>query len=150
MERRELAGIVTAISLSITLAGCDKTETAAKKLMKEGRWVVTEISVGTTMVDKLPKWAIHTCENAVGCSGTWEHPVGTTAGFQWEFSNFSGTFSFYPDQLTSETVSMAYSQCFNFSGEYNVIKSKRDSFHFESTQTAGYPGKMVTIRLENE
>jgi hypothetical protein len=152
MERQAMLtipGLMIAFLIPVTI-GCDKTESAAQRFVKEGRWTITSITVYTTVIDKLPKWDIPFCTDFSSYnSGTWEHPLGTSAGFLWKFSNIGGTFTFEPDSIL-DTGSMAYAQCSNFSGEYKVIKSKRHTFHFESTATLGYPGKVVTILLEHQ
>jgi hypothetical protein len=150
MERQAMLIIPGLLMFFLATTGCDKTERAAQRFVKEGRWTVTSITVATDEIDKLPKWDISAATDfSIYNNGTWEHPHGTITGFLWKFSNMGGTFTF-ESVSGSETASMAYAQCTNFSGEYKVVKSKRHTFHFESTTTVGYPGKVVTILLERE
>src|SRR5690606_3161129 len=128
---------------------CDKTAVATRKFLKAGEWNTTQLTAGTITFDKLPRWEIQDCENHENfCQGVWHHPNGSKTLFYWKFSNIGGTFGYYADPQEIETGSMAYSQCLNFSGEYKIIKSKKKLFHFESEETLGYPGKLVTIIIE--
>ena len=152
MERwaKQTLSLVFILAVLI-LVGCDKTKSAQKKFMKEGRWVVTEISTDNYSVDKLPNLDINTCDDQTQfCTGVWRHPLGSNCTFNWKFSNLGGDFEYYVDSLNNEPESMAYSQCSNFSGVYKVKKSKRNQFHFESKTTKGYPGIVVTLLLEAE
>lgn len=133
------------------LAACDKTERATSHFIKEGRWVVTQITAGTTEFTKLPKWQIYACDDHENfCTGKWEHQMGSFANFYWQFSNLGGDFTFYADSNEADTGTMAYAQCFNLSGDYKVMDRKSKSYHFESTEVVGYPGKLVTILIEKE
>lgn len=152
MERwaNNILSVVFIFALT-TFLSCDKTKSAQKKFMKEGRWVVTEITAGNTNVDKLPNLDIHTCDDQTKfCTGLWRHPFGTNCTFNWKFSNLGGEFEFYTDSLSADTESMAFSQCSNFSGLYKVKKTKRNQFHFESKATQGYPGTIVSLLLSGE
>lgn len=149
MERwaKQVLSLVLIFTL-LVLSSCDKTKSAQKKFIKEGRWVATEISTENISVDKLPNLDINSCDDQTNfCTGVWRHPFGSYCKFNWKFSNLGGDFEFYTDTLSSEPESMAYSQCLNFSGVYKVKKSKRNEFHFESKATKGYPGVMVTFLL---
>src|SRR5688572_17921526 len=150
MEKKYFSGVAAVTILLVAITSCDKNERAYKQI-EEGRWVVTELSAGTTNYTKLPKWQFYDCgDHENYCMANWEHQNGSSAEFYWRFTNLGGDFDFYVDPLESDTQTMAYSQCFNFSGEYDVKESKRKSFRFESYNTTGYPDLLVTIRMEKQ
>jgi len=149
MGRRNILPIIGTMLLFLVMAGCDKTERKTKKFIKEGRWHITELTAGTTIISDLPKWDIYACENHEEyCTGKWNHPNGSSTNFFWKFYNIGGNFIFMADSLESEKGTMAYAQCLNFSGDYKAKKSKAHEFHFESLASCGYPGKLVTILME--
>lgn len=151
MERMFKGWMASITFLLVTIVSCDKNERAYKRFIDEGRWAVTELSAGTTLFTKLPDWQIYPCDDHENyCLATWEHQNESTVDFYWKFSNLGGDFDFYADSATSDTQSMAFSQCVNFSGMYDVKESKRRLFRFESYTTFGYPDKLVTIVLERE
>ena len=146
MERRETIAIIGAVILFLGVTSCDKVERKTKKFIKEGHWVMDSLMVGTNEIDDLPTWYISPCENHEDyCLGTWNHKNGSNTNFYWKFSNMGGNFELISDSMETEITTMAYAQCLNFSGEYKVKKSKRNTFHFESVATDGYPGIFVTI-----
>ena len=149
METKKINLILgSAVALLLTSA-CDKNERAYKHFMDEGRWVVTELTAGTTSFTKLPKWQITPCEDhTTYCLAKWEHQNGSSANFYWRFTNLGGDFDFYVDPMESDTQTMAFSQCANFSGAYDVIESGRKRFKLQSEKTTGYPDKLVIIQLE--
>jgi len=151
MERNIHLWMAVLTITSIGLTACDKNERAYKHFIDEGRWVITELSAGTTSYTKLPKWQIYPCDNHENfCQASWEHQNGSITDFNWRFTNMGGDFQFYVDPLESDTQTMAFSQCLNFSGSYDVVENKRKRFRFESYATTGYPEKLVIIQLERQ
>lgn len=135
----------------VVFAGCDKTERATKKFFKEGRWTVTSLTAGTTSFTKLPKWQVFPCTEYMDtCDANWEHPNGSSNNFYWEFYNLGGNFDLITKTEFVDTTTMAFAQCKNFSGEYKVIDKRMNGFTFESEETFGYPGKLVTIVIEKD
>lgn len=151
MEKVKVKRVLMLILLIVLVISCDKTKRASNQLIKKGRWTITELRAGTTEFTKLPKWQIYSCpdpENS--CPAKWEHQAGSATDFYWKFYNIGGDFDFYVDTTQADKSTMAYAQCQNFSGHYKVKESKSKSFHFESEEVVGYPGKLVTIKIESE
>jgi hypothetical protein len=151
MEKRLYIHVFCSIVFLLLWSSCDKNERAYKKLMNEGRWKVTQLTAGNTDFTKLPKWEFFPCENHDGyCEARWEHQNGSMVNFYYQIINLGGKFYFFTDPDQSDTSTMAYSQCQNFSGHYRIIKSNRKTIHLESEETAGYPETLVVIILERE
>ncbi|MBK9192852.1 MAG: hypothetical protein IPM77_15885 [Crocinitomicaceae bacterium] len=151
MEKGLRILVFCSIVFLLLLSSCDKNEQAYKKLINEGRWKVTQLTAGNTDFTKLPKWEIFPCENHEGyCEARWEHQNGSMVNFYYQFTSLGGKFTYFIDPAESETTTMAYSQCQNFSGQYKVYKSNRKTIHLESELTAGYPETLVVIILERE
>ena len=147
MEKQYTWLMVSVASILTTITSCDKNERTYQRF--EGRWTVTELTAGTTSYTKLPKWQLNACDNhEQHCTATWEHQNGSSATFYWRFTNMGGDFDFFADTMVSDTQSMAFSQCYNFSGQYDVVEDKRKRFRLESYATTGYPDVLVTILLE--
>lgn len=133
------------------VSSCDLNEKAYRRLLKAGRWHVTNLQSDNTSFTKLPKWQIYDCEDHSNpCLGKWEHQNGSVCNFYYSFTNLGGEFNFYPNPNESDMTTMAYSQCTNFSGNYKVKKLSKKYFDLESDNTSGYPGKTVTINLIRE
>lgn len=145
MERRVTIATIGAVILFLGVTSCDKVERKTKKFIKEGPWVMDSLMAGNNEIDDLPNWYIAPCAGDQDyCFGAWDHKNGSSSNFFWKFSNMGGNFELIADTNSIQTT-MAYAQCLNFSGEYKVKKSKRNTFHFESVSTIGYPGTLVTI-----
>ena len=148
MERRDTIAIIGTVILFLGAVSCDKTERKTKKFIEEGSWSVDSLVVGNNDIDDLPNWSIIPCDDHENfCFGKWTHPNGSHTNFYWKFSNMGGNFEFISDSMETETGTMAYAQCVNFSGDYKVKKSKNHTLHIESEMTDGYPGVLVTIML---
>lgn len=144
-----MKGVSVFIMTFLLLQSCDKNEQAYNKLLRSGTWQVSELSAGTNNFTKLPAWQISSCADHDNyCSGLWQHDNGSEVEFIWRFTNLGGDFELYPDSSETDTTTMAYAQCLNFSGMYDVIKSPRKKFTFESDQTFGYPNQVVKIVIE--
>jgi len=132
------------------LSGCKKSEVDTRRFMKQGRWGVTQLEIGTTSYSMFPKWEIeHSNDSQELTPGTWIHDDGTQASFHWRFNYFSGTFSIAIDKNVEQSIEQkAYQQCKNLSGDYEVITDKKNLFEFQSTETCGYPGMRVFIAIE--
>ena len=136
--------------LFFSLSACKKSEVDTRRFMKQGRWGVTQLEIGSTSFSMFPKWEIEHSEDATLLTpGTWIHDDGTQAKFCWRFNYFSGTFTMALDKNVVQSIEeKAYQQCKNLSGDYEVITDKRNLFEFQSTETVGYPGVRVFIAIE--
>jgi hypothetical protein len=151
MEKLNIKLMTGAILLMLLSLSCDKTKRASNQFIKKGRWVTTTLTAGTTEYTKLPKWQVYECSNTNDyCEAKWEHPNGSHTNFFWRYFNIGGDFQFYADSSATDTTTMAYAQCKNFMGHYKVMDRKSKSYHFESDEVIGFPGKVVTIKIEAE
>lgn len=150
MESRQLYRLLLATVLLIGSVGCTKSETRTKRLLKQGRWMFTELEIGSNSNSLLPKWDIK--EEPLEkdfAQATWTHYDGSSCKFLWRFDYYSGTFSFQIDDSVSQDDSAkAFIQCSNLSGSYFILNDKRNLFEFESFETQGYPGIRVYIKME--
>ncbi len=143
---KQFLSIFLILSLGMVLFhSCEKVERQApNNFTKKSIWKVTEISIGYDNVLALPEWEINTETSSVWC-----HDGGTCATFYWNFSSNYNSFNFYLDTNDPENkMNMAYKQCENLSGTYDVIISKKDLYEFETNERVGYVGPKVYIRIE--
>ena len=150
MEKKRIYQLVLVFLLLGTVIGCSKTQVRTNKLVKQGRWVFTELEIGNTIVTQYPKWNLPVApEDKEFVQGTWTHANGSACKFKWRFDYYEGTFSFLIDPaVTQDESSKAYTQCNNLSGSYAVITEKNKLFEFESDNTLGYPGVTVFIQIQ--
>jgi len=127
-----------------------KSEVNANRLMKKGRWMVTQLDIGTNEVSILPKWDIgDQADPKAFAPATWIHYDGSEAAFKWRFDYYEGTFTFLLDQsVTQDDSQKAYIQCNNLSGSYEILTDKKNLFEFQSLETNGYQGVNVFIQLQ--
>ena len=141
--------------LAILLVACDKNNRASKRLMRPGNWVVTQLTVdGSNYSNEDILWSINDCDiEEELCTGQW-YLQDKNSQFYWQFNEDAEIFTLSrivapedcEDFYTEEVEQMTY----KFSGEYNVIESKRKSKIFESQETIGFEGEKVRIELEWE
>lgn len=133
----------------VILAGCDKSVVDTKKLTKKGRWMVTQIEIGSNLNSALPVLDFQDSEDPNEFSvGTWIHEDNSEAIFKWRFNYFEGTFSLIWDEPFYEgEPSKAQLQCSNLSGHYEIITDKSKLFEFSSETTKQYPGVRVFIQM---
>jgi hypothetical protein len=150
MANKNTYRFVLAFLLMILFIGCTKSDVRSKKLIKKGRWIVTQLDIGTNEVTLIPKWYFPTSpEDKQFATATWTHFNSSTAEFRWRFDYYEGTFTFMIDQSVSQDESTkAYIQCDNLSGSYTILTDKSKLFEFESTETMGYPGVSVFIQIQ--
>ena len=81
------------LSVALLAAGCNKSKTYSKRLIKAGEWTVTELSVDGTNEAELPSWHIQLCDiYAQSCYADWENEEGGHAEFIWQFRDKGKTF----------------------------------------------------------
>ncbi|UKN01417.1 hypothetical protein K6119_16955 [Paracrocinitomix mangrovi] len=150
METKRTYPIAMAIMFILLLASCTKTQTRTNKFMKQGRWQLTALSIGTNDITLLPSWDIGESNDSKAFSpAVWNHYDGSKSNFSWRFNYNGGTFTFQAnEQPTGDNPPKANIQCNNLAGTYQVITEKKNLFEFESTETVGYPGVSVYIRME--
>ena len=140
------------IGLGLVFAGgsCTKSKMDTRRFMKHGRWMVTELNIGSNTSSSKPFWDIEKSnDNREFTAGTWIHNDGSSAKFKWRFNYFEGGFSFYADdEVGQEESSKAFMQCESLSGDYTIIEDKSKLFQFQSITTSGYLETTVFIQIE--
>jgi len=146
--------LIPILVLAFTFSACNKDKRASKRFMNAGTWRVVELSVNNVNADTLPTWSVNNCDIYEDlCTATWLRN-SQTSQFYWQFNEKAQSFKisrvvppaeceeFYTEQVEQDT--------YNFSGEYQVIESKKKRKVFESTQTLGFLGEKVRIVIEVE
>jgi hypothetical protein len=135
---------------------CNKTKQNSARLMKGGRWEVTELSVDGTMQSVLPELIIEDCDiYDETCYGEWEGGGGH-AYFAWQFRDKGATFELSRQNMPEDGHSHGAAglemeqQCYDFSGVYQVDESSSTAFTFSSSATGGFSGKKVVMKLVKE
>lgn len=150
MAKKRIYRLLMVLALGVLLIACTKSEVRSKKLIKQGRWMLTQMDLGTNQVINLPHWDLESVDDPKEYApGTWSHYDGSAAAFNWRFDYYEGTFSFKTDEsVEQDEMSKAFIQCKNLSGAYAVITEKKKLFEFESTETFGYSGVKVFIQIQ--
>jgi hypothetical protein len=146
---------ILTMTLALLFVACDKDKRASKRFMRPGTWQVTKLMAdGNTYPIESLKWTVQECSIYEElCMGEW-HLGDKNSQFYWQFNEKAQTFTLSrvvapedcEDFYTEEVEQMTYL----FSGEYNVIESKRKSKIFESSETIGFNGNTVRIEMEWE
>ncbi|MBD3636394.1 MAG: hypothetical protein HUJ25_03555 [Crocinitomicaceae bacterium] len=150
MKTRKIYRFLLATLFFGFITACTKTEMRTNKLVKQGRWMVTELEIGTNSISVLPKWNLPTepLDNQYA-TGMWTHADGSQVDFKWKFDQYDGTFTFIVDPaLSPDSSEKAYVQCNNLAGTYTVLTDKKKLFEFESNSTNGYGTLPVYIKIE--
>lgn len=146
--------------LIVGAAACNKTKSTSKKFMKAGEWTITELSVDGTNEDELPTWEIEDCDlYNESCFGEWKNEEGGHAEFIWQFREDANTFEISHqaeeedhdhEEEHDHAAEEAAEQAYNFSGVYDVVVKDKEAMEFSSTGTSGFPGQMVSIKLQKK
>jgi len=156
MKMRNLLSALTVVGVTLALVSCNKTKKASERFIKSGEWKVTELSVDGTNEDELPTWEIDDCDiYETSCVGEWENDEGGHSEFIWQFRDKGDTFEIsrqaeedeHSHNHADEEVA---EQCYNFSGVYEVITSKKDEMEFKSMDTEGFSGQEVVIKISKQ
>lgn len=147
--------IILTLVIAILAVACDKDKRASKRFIKPGTWELKKLTVdGDNVTNETIYWHISECDIYEDlCTGAWDLDEKKSQ-FYWQFNEKASTFTLSrvvapedcEDFYTEEVEQMTY----KFSGEYNVIESKRKSKIFESRKTIGYDGETVRIELERK
>ncbi len=153
---KNLISILMIVIVAGAISSCNKTKKVSKRFMKSGEWKVTELSVDGVNEDELPTWEIEDCDiYKESCEGEWKNDEGGHSEFIWQFREKGETFEISRQaeeeaghsHTHDHAAEEAAAQCYNFSGVYEVISSKKDEMEFRSTATAGHNGKQVVIKI---
>lgn len=147
---KQLYIMIIGLGLMFFGTSCTKSKVDTRRFMKQGRWMVTELNIGSNTSSSKPSWQIDKSNDSQEFTGgTWIHDDGSTAEFKWRFNYFEGGFSFYAvEDADQGEPNKALIQCDNLAGDYQVIEDKSKLFQFQSIQTNGYLESSVFIQIE--
>lgn len=130
-------------------SNCNKTKFRSNRI-DENKWEVTELSVDGQNITPLPTLKFNDCKiYKENCNGWWYLGEGH-AEIAWQFREKGKLFelSNQADHVHGIEDVRAAEQCIQFSGVYDVVKSKRNSFEIKTNNAFGYKGKTVSIKMK--
>ena len=150
--------IISIVALS--LFSCDRNKintnriTSLNNYEHYGEWDIVELYVDGVKDSVSPYWYLPNCEDIYtdSCTGTWknsQNPIDSTP-FYWQFSEKGQKFTLSRKSLPSDTLFAANNashQCYDYSGEYEVLTRRRKLMRFQSYTTVGFSGKLVEIEI---
>lgn len=146
--------IIAVFSIAILVGSCNKTKSTSKRLMKAGEWNVTELSVDGVNQEELPHWVIGDCDiYEESCIGFWQNDEGGATDFVWQVTNEGGSFIISrqgPDEGLEHADEEMATQCFEFSGTYEIAENEKAMMKFTSSTTEAFSGQSVIITLEKK
>jgi hypothetical protein len=139
-----------------TLASCNKTKQASKRLSGE-TWKVVELSVdGITQAELPTTLVFNDCDiYAESCNGEWNRDAHH-AHFIWQFREKGKKFELSNQSSAEDAHGGGHeaeeniAQCAEFSGVYEVINQDKKMLFLESMNTIGYAGQKVVFKLEKQ
>lgn len=157
--KKYITGILAVCTL-ISVSSCNKTKTTSNRFMDTGEWKVSELSVDGVNEEELPIWEIEECNlYEESCFGEWKNEEGGHAEFIWQFREKADAFEISHQIKEGEheegeehdhAAEEAAEQTYNFSGVYSVSENSKTAMEFTSTNTIGFPGKKVKIKIEKK
>lgn len=143
--------IIAVLSIAMLVASCNKTKSASKKFVRAGEWNVTELSVDGESQEELPHLLIGDCDlYNESCIGSWQNDEGGATDFIWQITNGAKSFVISrqgPDAGLEHADEEMATQCFEFSGTYEIIENEKTRMKLKSTATEGFPGQTAIITL---
>jgi hypothetical protein len=138
--------------LFILVASCNKDKSRSKKLMKGDVWLVESINIDGEAQGFTGNFATWTIEKDVDIynqvpSALWD-ANGQEIEFNWQFRNKGKIFEIAPNDSTCDGT-FPELELFGYyiAGEYKVEKQSRKEMTFTSTETSGYPGELVQVKI---
>ncbi len=146
--------IIAVFAIAVVFTSCNKTKTTSNRFMKAGEWNVTELSVDGVNQEELPHWIIGDCDiYAESCIGSWENHEGGATDFVWQVTDNGDSFVISrqgPVEGLEHADEEMATQCFAFSGKYDIIESGKNSMKLMSTATEAFTGQSAVIVLEKK
>lgn len=121
--------------------------------MGGNKWKVVSLSISGSSVSGIPELLFKDCDiYKESCEGSWISPSGGRAQFVWQFRDKGQSLEIanQTDHVHGFEDVKAAEQCIEFSGVYEVIKSRRKFLNLKSTSTHGYKGQEVILELERK
>ena len=146
--------IIAVFSIAVLVTSCNKTKSTSKRFMKAGEWNVTELSVDGVNQEELPHWVIDDCDiYEESCIGSWQNDEGGATDFVWQVTNEGGSFIISrqgPDEGLEHADEEMATQCFEFSGTYDIAENKKTMMKFTSTTLDAFSGQSAIITIEKK
>lgn len=130
---------------------CDKNKRYSRRI-DDDKWKVTKLTVDGNEQDSLPVIKFNFCDiYEETCEGSWTSADGK-AKLAWQFRDKGKTFeiSNQTDHGHDLADVKAAEHCINYTGVYEVVKSKRKYLEIKSLRTYGYNNKVVLMILEKQ
>lgn len=144
--------ILAVLSIALLTASCNKTKSTSKRFMKAGEWTVTELSVDGVSQEELPHWVIGDCDiYNESCIGSWQNDEGGATDFIWQVTDKGDSFIISrqgPDEGLEHADEEMATQCFEFSGTYDIVENEKTMMKFTSTATEAFSGQSAIITIE--
>lgn len=146
--------ILSVFSMALLVASCNKTKATSKCFIKAGEWAVTELSVNGENQEELPHLVIGDCDiYKESCIGSWQNDEGGASDFVWQFNNNGTSFIISrqgPEEGLEHADEEMATQCFEFSGTYDVVENEKTKMKFTSSIIDAFPGQSVVITIEKK
>lgn len=147
-------GIIAVMSIALVVAACNKTKSTSKCFIKAGEWHVTELSIDGVSEEELPHWTIGDCNiYKESCIGSWENQEGGATDFVWQIKENGEKFVISrqgPDEGLEHADEEMATQCFGFSGTYDIVENEKTRMKFTSTTLPEFPGQAAVIVIEKK
>lgn len=145
--------LLAMVTLSVIILSCNKDKQYSRNLSGE-EWEVKELVIdGVAQTDELPVLEFEDCDiyNET-CNGIWEgggHSHGSGSAdeevkFAWQVRDKGKVI-----EISNQSSGKDAVQCWQLSGVYDLVRENKEKFELQSSNTQGYPGKMVKIVLEH-
>jgi hypothetical protein len=146
--------ILGLIFILLIAFSCNKDKRYSKQLMRGETWRVSQLEINGASQEVVRKLVFSTCDiYEEYCQALWIASNNDTTTFYWQINEKGKEFRLmrYNDAdscCTSSNTADYY--CFQLSGNYSLVESKRKIKIIESTTTVGYSGSTVRMVLERE
>lgn len=146
--------IIAVFSIALVFGSCNKTKSTSKTFIKAGDWHVTELSIDGESEEELPHWTIGDCDiYEESCIGSWQNDEGGATDFVWQIKENGEKFIISrqgPDAGLEHADEEMATQCFGFSGTYDIVENEKTRMKFTSTNLPEFPGQAAVIVIEKK
>ncbi len=142
------------VLLVVLLHACNKEKRYSNKLLKGEQWAVSSIKIDGQESAVAGKWHISGDDIYDSVPSVHWEGNGTLGSsiFQWQFQEKGKKFqlNYYQTCEECDGVLMDSLDYFTYAitGNYDVERHKKDEMIFVSTETIGFAGKKVEIKIE--
>ncbi|MGV3630448.1 MAG: hypothetical protein ACO1O6_04555 [Bacteroidota bacterium] len=139
--------------LLLLVVGCNKERRYSKKLIKGESWKVENITVdGTALSGASGTWTVSGDDIYKTVSQvSWQKDATNTTAFEWQFQDKGQAWVLNYLQDCDECEGPMLDEldytAHLLSGSYEVVKHKNKEMIFKSSETTGYSGQLVEIKI---